>query len=115
MHVFGLFADPGEVGGLVDALGNSGINRRDMIISTYDEEKFSRMDEITQATVSNIMSDEEDLGELRTFAEGVKEFEDKDSQKTYGIVVCVKCAKHKAQEVKSVMEQSGALQIKMDT
>ncbi len=114
MHLFGIFADPSEVGGLVDALKNSRIDRRDMIISAYDEEKLAKMESITQSTIMNIKADQEDLGELGTFVQGVKDFDKTDFDKTNGIVVCVKCPKHKAQEVRSLMEQSGALEIKVN-
>lgn len=106
MHLIGIFSEPEDVGGLVDALKNSGILRRDMIISAYDEGKFAKMEAATESPILNIMSDQEDLGELGTFIQGVH-----DLTKQNGILVCVKCAKHKSQEVKSVMEQSGALEI----
>jgi hypothetical protein len=106
MHIIGIFPDPSDVGGLVDTLKNSGIERRDMIISAYDEEKFAGMEAATQSPITNIMSDQEDLGEIDTFAQGVK-----DLDNTNGIVVCIKCPRHKSEEVKSVMEQSGALEI----
>jgi len=106
MHLIGLFQEPSEVGGLVDALKNSGIERRDMIISANDEEKFAKMEAATESRITNTMSDQEDLGEIGTFAQGVKAFEGKN-----GIVVSVKSPKHKAQEIKSVMEQSGAVEI----
>jgi hypothetical protein len=106
MHLIGIFSEANEVGGLVDTLKNSGIDRRDMIISAYDNGKFERMEAATESPISNIMADQEDLGELGTFIEGVHDLTEKN-----GILVCVKCAQHKAQEVKSVMEQSGALEI----
>lgn len=108
MNLIGIFTDPSDVGGLVDALKNSGIDRSDMIISTYDEEKFAKMDEKIQSNVTNIIDNQENLGEIETFVQGVKDLEG-----TNGIVVSVKCPRHKAQEVKSVMEQSGALEIKV--
>lgn len=106
MHLIGIFSESSDVGGLVDSLKNSGVERRDMIISNYDEKKLSKIENVTHSPITNIMSDQEDLGELRVFIDGVKDLEE-----TTGIIVCIRCSKHKAQEVKSVMEQSGALDI----
>lgn len=106
MHIIGVFSEPSDVGGLVDSLKNSQIQRRDMIISAYDQEKLDKMEAVTKAPVTNNMADQEDLGELETFVDGVK-----DLEQTNGILVCVKCSKHKSHEVKSVMEQSGAVEI----
>lgn len=94
---------------MVDTLKNSGIQRRDMIISAYDEEKFEDMMENATQPTPAIMSDQDDVGELKAFAENVQKLDDED-----GIVVSVKVAKKKAQEVKSVMEQSGAFEIIVD-
>lgn len=106
MHLIGKFLDPSQVGGLVDTLKNSGIQRRDMIISTYDEEKFEKMESTLDSPIPRIMSDQDDPGELEAFVQGIKELNESN-----GIVVSVKAARHKAQEVKSVMEQSGAVEI----
>ncbi len=94
---------------MVDTLKNSGIQRRDMIISAYDEEKFEDMMENSTQPTPAIMSDQDDVGELKAFAENVQKLDDEN-----GIVVSVKVAKKKAQEVKSVMEQSGAFEIIVD-
>ncbi|MDP4181107.1 MAG: hypothetical protein Q8942_08460 [Bacillota bacterium] len=94
---------------MVDSLKNSGIQRRDMIISAYDQEKFESMSEDADRSDPVIMSDQDDNGELKAFVEGVKHLDEED-----GIVVSVKVARHKAQEVKSVMEQSGAFEIVLE-
>ena len=97
------------MGGLVDTLKNSGIQRRDMIISSYDEEKFESMSTDASAVIPAIMSDQDDPGQLKAFVEGVKNLHGDE-----GIVVSVRAAKRKAEEVKSVMEQSGAVDIVVD-
>ena len=99
------------MGGLVDTLKNSGIQRRDMIISSYDEEKFqSMMDDVKDNHVNAVIkTDQDDPGQLQSFVNGVTALTEDN-----GIVVFVKCARHKAQEVKSVMEQSGAEEVKID-
>lgn len=111
IHIIGKFLEPGQVGGLIDALKNSGIQRRDMIISSYDEEKFlSMISDVNDNHVSSqVKTDQDDPGELESFVQGVNELD-----KENGIVVFVKCAKHKAQEVENLMDQSGAVEIKMD-
>lgn len=55
------------------------------------------------------MSDSDDHGELKAFLRGAKSLGDEN-----GIVVSVKAPRRKAWEVKSVMEQSGAIDIVMD-
>lgn len=82
-----------------------------MIISSYDEEKFqSMMDDVNDNhLVTTFKTDQDDPGQLQSFVNGVTALSE-DS----GIVVYVKCAKHKAQEVKGVMEQSGAIEIRVD-
>jgi len=82
-----------------------------MIISSYDEEKFqSMMDDVKDNHINaTIKTDQDDPGQLESFVNGVTALSE-DS----GIVVFVKCARHKAQEVKSVMEQSGAIEVNVD-
>ncbi len=113
IHIIGRFLDPGQVGGLVDTLRNSGIQRRDMIISTMDEEKFQSMrNDVKDNRASAVVkTDQDDPGQLEAFVESVNDLS--DMHEDAGIVVYVKAAKHKAQEVKSVMEQSGAVEIKI--
>ncbi|MDF2984989.1 MAG: hypothetical protein K0R50_499 [Eubacterium sp.] len=113
IHIIGRFLDPGQVGGLVDTLKNSGIQRRDMVISAMDEEKFQSMrnDVKDNRTSSVVKTDQDDPGQLEAFVESVNDLSDLHDDA--GIVVYVKAARHKAQEVKSVMEQSGAVEIKI--
>jgi hypothetical protein len=106
IHILGRFNDQSQIGGLVDTLKNSGIQRRDIIISDFDNVKFDSMTTDTDPARPVIMSDQDDPGELKAFVQGVKELEEDN-----GIVVFVKAARKKAQEVKSVMEQSGAIEI----
>ena len=80
-----------------------------MIVSNFDQEKFESMEVEANSSKPVMKSDQDDFGELKSFVEGVNEFKS-DS----GIVISVKCARHKAQEVKSVMEQSGAEEIVVD-
>lgn len=111
IKIIGRFLEPGQVGGVVDSLKNSGINRHDMIISSFDEAKFKSMnaDAIDNHISATVKTEQDDPGRLKSFLESLNEL-NHDS----GIVVFVKAARHKAQEVKSVMEQSGAIEIKID-
>jgi len=111
IKIIGRFLEPGQVGGVVDVLKNSGIQRRDMIISSYDEQKFQSMiDDVKDNHINaTIKTDQDDPGQLESFVNGVTALSE-DS----GIVVFVKCARHKAQEVKSIMEQSGAMETRVD-
>lgn len=95
---------------MVDSLKNSGIQRRDMIISSFDEQKFQSMkaDVKDNQTSATIKTDQDDPGQLEAFVESLEELNEDG-----GIVVYVKSARHKAQEVKSVMEQSGAVEVKI--
>jgi hypothetical protein len=96
---------------VIDALKNIGIQRRDMIISSYDEVKFQNMiNDVNDNHISAVFkSDQDDPGQLKSFVDGITALTEDN-----GIVVFVKCARHKAQEVKSVMEQSGAAEVKID-
>lgn len=110
IHIIGRFLEPSQVGGLVDTLKNSGIQRRDMVISSFDEQKFQNMrsDVMKNQSSAVLKSDQDDPGQLEAFVESISDLNDDN-----GIVVYVKAARHKAQEVKSVMEQSGAVEIKI--
>jgi|GEM_PF-3014007 len=80
-----------------------------MIISAYDEDKFESMSEDVNKNSTVMMSDMEDKGEIKSFVENVKKLDEEN-----GIVVSVNVARKKMQEVKSVMEQSGAFEIVVD-
>ena len=109
MNIIGKFGDPGQVGGLIDTLKNSGILRKDIIISTYDEEKFEEMDADMHSDLPTLLTAKYDQSQLDAFIQNTKQLSEEN-----GIVVSVKCAKHKAEEVKSVMEQSGVMEIIVD-
>ena len=106
MHVIGKFGDPEQVGALVDTLKNSGILRKDIIISAYDEEKFEKIEEDLNSPIPTLLTVQFDENQFKAFIQNVKQLDDEN-----GIVVSVRCAKHKATEVKSVMEQSGVMEI----
>lgn len=84
-----------------------------MIISTLDEEKFQSMRNDVEANRASSIFEtaQDDPGQMEAFIESINELS--DFHEDAGIVVYVKAARHKAQEVKSVMEQSGAVEIKI--
>lgn len=84
-----------------------------MIISTMDEEKFQSMRNDVEANRASAIFEtaQDDPGQMEAFVESINELS--DFHEDAGIVVYVKAARHKAQEVKSVMEQSGAVEIKV--
>lgn len=61
--------EPGQVGGVVDSLKNSGINRHDMIISSFDEAKFKSMnaDAIDNHISATVKTEQDDPGRLKSF------------------------------------------------
>ncbi|MFZ5986238.1 MAG: hypothetical protein ACOYWZ_03810 [Bacillota bacterium] len=110
MRLIARLPDERQVGALVDSLRNSGFDRKDMIVSDMaKEQKFNSVEEATDAGVSLIKTERDGLGELETFAEGIKGLKGDE-----GIIVAVKTPKHDAQRVREIMEQSGAVEIIQD-
>ncbi len=110
MRLIGRFPDQRQVGALVDTLRNNGFDRDDMIISDLaEEQKFSSAEEATEAGMIFIKSERDGLGEIGTFADGVKGLKGKE-----GIIVSVKTPKHDSSKVREMMEQSGAAEIVQD-
>lgn len=109
MRLIARFPDQRQVGALVDSLKNAGFDRKDMIISDLaDTRSFNTIEEAAEE-ISFVKTERNGLGELGTFAEGIKGLEG-DS----GIIVAVKTPKHESTIVRSIMEQSGAVEIIQD-
>jgi hypothetical protein len=80
-----------------------------MIISDLaDTQVFNTSEEAAQE-ISFIKTERNGLGELESFTSGIKGLEGKE-----GIVVAVKTPKHESTIVRSIMEQSGAVEIVQD-
>lgn len=110
MRLIARFPDQRQVGALVDSLRNMGFPRDTMIISDMAErQEFTNVREATEAGMTFIKTERDGLGELETFSEGVKGLKGDT-----GILVAVKTPKHEADRVRSVMEQSGAVEIIKD-
>jgi hypothetical protein len=109
LRIIARFPDKRQVGALVDSLKNAGFDRKDMIISDFaDTQVYTTTEEAAQE-ISFIKTERNGLGEIESFTSGIKGFEG-DS----GIIVAVKTPKHESTIVRSIMEQSGAVEIVVD-
>ena len=109
MRLVARFPDQRQVSALVDTLRNAGFDRKDMIISDLAEEQKWNSIEDAADEIAFIKTERNGLGEIETFAEGVKGLKG-----TEGIIVAVKTPKHESDRVRSMMEQSGAVEIVQD-
>lgn len=109
MRLIARFPDERQVGALVDSLKNAGFDRKDMIISDLSKEKVWNTVEEAAEEISFIKTERNGLGEIETFGSGIK-----GMQGEAGIVVAVKTPKHDSDRVRSIMEQSGAVEIVQD-
>lgn len=109
MRLIARLPDQRQVGALVDSLKNAGFDRKDMIISDLaDTQTFNTIEEAAEE-ISFTKTERNGLGELESFASGIKGLSGKQ-----GIVVAVKTPKHDSDVVRSIMEQSGAVEIIQD-
>lgn len=110
MRLIARIPDQRQVGALVDSLRNIGLDRRDMVISTMGEEqKYSNIEEATDAGMIFVKSERNGLGELEPFWTGVEGLKGDE-----GILVAVKIPKHDSDRVMTIMEQSGAVEVVQD-
>ncbi len=109
MRLIARFPDERQVGALVDSLKNAGFDRKDMIISDLaDTQVFNTISEASQE-ISFIKTERNGMGGIESFASGIKGLEGKE-----GIIVSVKTPKHESTIVRSIMEQSGAVEVVED-
>lgn len=106
MRLIARFPDQRQVGALVDSLRNAGFDRKDMIISDLSDTQIFDTKEEAAEEISFIKSERNGLGEIETFASGIKGLEGKS-----GIIAAVETPKHESTIVRSIMEQSGAVEI----
>lgn len=109
MRLIGRFPDERQVGALVDSLKNEGFDRKDMIISDLAKEQIWNTAEEAAEEISFIKTERNGLGEIETFGSGIKGIKGRT-----GIIAAVKVPKHEADKVRSIMEQSGAVEIVQD-
>ena len=106
MRLIARFPDQRQVGAFVDSMRNAGFDRKDMIISDLaDSRVFDTVEEASQE-ISFIKTERNSLGEVESFASGIKGLEGES-----GIIAAVKTPKHESTIVRSIMEQSGAVEI----
>ena len=110
MRLIARMPDERQVGALVDSLKNIGLDRRDMVISIMaEEQKYHSVEAATDAGISFVQSERNGLGELEPFWTGV------DGLKgDVGILVAVKIPKHDSDRVRTIMKQSGAVEVVQD-
>lgn len=109
MRIIARMPNQQQVGFLVDSLRNIGFDRGDMIISNMAKGQKWNNPEAAAEEISFIKTERDGLWEVGTFAEGIEDLEGNE-----GILVAVKTPKHEADKVRSVMEQSGAVEIVQD-
>lgn len=112
MRLIARMPDTRQVGFLVDTLRNGGFDRKDMIISDLaktDDARRRNPEEVADE-IAFIKTEREGLWEAGAFADGIKGL---DPGKK-GILVAVETPKHEADRVRSMMEQSGAIEIIQD-
>lgn len=109
MRIVAVFPDQRQVGGFVDSLRNVGFDRKDMIISDFNKsQEFTNIKDAAKEMIF-IKSEREGLGELETFADGIKGLESDE-----GIIVAVELPKHECSKVREIAEQNGAVEILQD-
>ncbi len=109
MRIVARFPDQHQASALIDSLRNAGFDRKDMIVSDLAKEPVWNTTEEAAQEMTFIKSEREGLGEIETFGSGIKGLKG-DS----GIIVAVKTPKHKSDRVRSLAEQSGAVEIVQD-
>lgn len=111
MRLIARFPNKEQVGSLVDTLRKAGFDRGDMVISDLeDEQKWDSVEEaVREETLVQTERDSIRPGEVEPFGEGIKGLQGKK-----GIIVAVETPKNESDRVRSMMEQSGAVEIIQD-
>lgn len=109
MRIVAVFPDQRQVGGFVDSLRNIGFDRKDMIISDFTKEQKHTNIEDAAKEMTFIKSERDGLGELGTFAEGIKGL-----KSTEGVIVAVELPKHECDRLREIAEQNGAVEVLQD-
>lgn len=109
MRIVAVFPDQRQVGGFVDSLRNIGFDRKDMIISDFTkEQKHTNIEDAAREMIF-VQSEREGLGELGTFADGIKGLQSRE-----GIIVAVEMPKNESDKVREIAEQNGAVEVLQD-
>ncbi|MBE3588747.1 MAG: hypothetical protein IMW93_09400 [Thermoanaerobacteraceae bacterium] len=104
--------DKKQVGFLVDSLRNAGFDRKDMVITGLADAKEKRLDDPEEAAdePAFIKSENDGLWEAGPFVDGI----DGCQPGGRGIVVAVETTGHEMDRVRTIMEQSEAVEIIRD-
>ncbi|SFG66191.1 hypothetical protein SAMN05660649_02341 [Desulfotomaculum arcticum] len=111
MRIIARMPDQQQVGALVDSLQKGGFDRKDMIISSADKATDRRQEDPWEMAEVQafVKTEREGLWEAEAFAEGIAGLKGRG-----GIIVAVETPKHEADRVRSMMKQSGAIEIIQD-
>lgn len=109
LRIISIFPDQRQVSGFIDSLRNIGFDRKDMIISDFTkEQKHTNIEDAAKEMIF-VQSEVEGLGELGTFADGIKGLKSEE-----GVIVAVELPKHESDRVREIAEQNGAVEILQD-
>ncbi|MGE5370423.1 MAG: hypothetical protein ACM3QZ_00405 [Solirubrobacterales bacterium] len=112
MRIIGRFPADEQIGAVVDSLRNAGFDRKELIISDMTKTPAWRtVEEATEMGVSLVQTETESirLGDHAPFWESIDGLRGRT-----GVLVAVKTPKHDADTVRSILEQSGAVEIVQD-
>lgn len=109
MRLIARLPDIRQASFLIDTLRNGGFDRKDLIVSDLAiKQEWDNLQEAADE-LAFIKTEREGLGEIGTFASGIKGLQGKE-----GIIVAVETPKHDTTRVRAMMEQSGAVEIIQD-
>lgn len=109
MRLIARLPDTKQASFLVDSLRNGGFDRKDLIVSDLAKDQNWNSPEQAADEVSFIKTERDGLWEIASYASGIK-----DLRGNEGILVAVEAPKRDATRIRSMMEQSGAVEIIQD-
>lgn len=109
MRLIARLPDQDQVGALVDSLKNAGFDRNDMIISDMDKVAKSSKESLKEDILVQTELESIRVGQTGTYVDSIEGLQGRT-----GIIVAVELPKHSGDKVRSIMEQSGAIEIIQD-
>lgn len=109
MRLIARFPDQRQASALIDSLRNTGLDRKDMIVSSLGKEQEFHDLKTASENMIFIKTEREGLGEFETFDDGITGLKGRE-----GIIVAVETSKHNTNRIREIMEQSGAVEIIQD-
>ncbi|NPV25905.1 MAG: hypothetical protein HPY81_00325 [Firmicutes bacterium] len=112
MRLIARITDRQQASFLIDSLRNIGFDRKDMIVADLGDAEAQHRDDADEVAdeLAFVKTERDGLWETGEFPDGIKGL---DPGKP-GIIVAVETSKHEADQVRTVMEQSGAVEIIQD-